>query len=809
MMSTDFPLLSGDRLITTITQAVQALPTALSQPLSHDHLFACVTRFAHRIAQGEFDLPFGPGQRDELLSYCRPDVLRQKVLHELGDTPFQLRRFTYRDARFEAWAPLGCVLHVTPSNAPLLPFLATLESLLAGNVNWVRPSTSDPLSAAVLKAFTECDDSGVLSRRIVSWPIDSADVHQLLPHVDGMSAWGGDEALSSLREKLKPGCRWIPWGHKISFAYVTPDAMQSAAADAIFDGIADAICRQNQQACSSPQLVLVDSEVPATLAHAGDMLAAALTRRADKWPAIDIGTSQAADIQMAVSHALAEQAFEQQLGNIWKGEGWRVIWKHLVALDASPLFRTVLLRPMPRSRLASALQPWRGYLQTCGLACEQMELATLCEQLIDAGVGRISQPEHMHDGYIGEPHDNERALTRFARRVSVSPATTMVAGRAVLSSAAATPVIAEAPVMGREAFMQAGHNNSARLFFRSGGTSTGTPVLAAFSYRDYHLQMRAAADGLFAAGLDPSSDRIINLLYAGNLYGGLLSSFVSLDKLDAVHYPMAQGADDNHDEVADLIATQGIDTIIGMPSTVHLLFRRAEARLRAYGGIRKVFLGGEHLTVAQRDYIAGFGVTLIRSAIYGSNDAGPLGHACAHSEDGVFHLLSDVQALEIVGEDADRPVPAGEVGRLLFTSLARDAQDIRRYDIGDLGCLIVGACACGLPAPRFRLLGRHGQLHRVGTMMLNLPKLKETIDMPVQFHIESHEGVDLLVVCVDGDPALARRRLMEVSSVAQIVSQGLALLEVVRGDQFAFAHHSRSGKAALVLDSRRASSSHQ
>ena len=136
-----------------------------------------------------------------------------------------------------------------------------------------------------------------------------------------------------------------------------------------------------------------------------------------------------------------------------------------------------------------------------------------------------------------------------------------------------------------------------------------------------------------------------------------------------------------------------------MPSTLYQLFTREEAILRDYGGIQKLLLGGEHMGVAQRDYIHGFGVKTIRSALYGSVDAGPLGHACTHCPDGVFHP-DDGYSMAGDCRPARRSARrAGNAGRLLFTSTAREGQKVIRYDIGDMGRWLPGECPCGAPAP--------------------------------------------------------------------------------------------------------------
>jgi phenylacetate-coenzyme A ligase PaaK-like adenylate-forming protein len=803
--------LSGAALSTAIETATQRLPGSLAQRLPTSLLLECVERFAQMLRQGWQSHLLLPAQRQELLSYCNVEHLLLKLERELGDDPMRLRRINYRQAHFEAWRPLGCVLHVMPSNAPLLGFLATLESLMAGNVNWVRPSASDRLSEVLLDGLAGCDPSGVLRQHIVLWPIASADIAALLPYVDGVSAWGGDAALEALRAQLRPGCRWIAWGHKISFVYLTTAAFEAAvsaadapaARDRLFDEIIDEVCRHSQSACSSPQLVLVDSDDVTILQACGEQLAQAFARRAMHWPAPEMETGQAASMTSTIEMARMRLAFENVQGQVWADPHWRVIWEHSCALAASPLSRTLLLRPLPRSQLCQALLTWRGYLQTCGLVCAGTEVASLSDHLLKAGVGRITAAADMHQGYIGEPHDNERALTRLARRVSVSMPPHQVIARATLDPAADASRMpdTDVPVLSKKQFGNATFKPAARLYFRSGG-STGQPQMAAYSYRDYHRQMRAAADGLYAAGLDPDTDRVLNLLYAGNLYGGLLSSFVALDKLDAVHFPMANPVNDNYEMIGEFIASQQINTLIGGPSHIYQLFHRAERRLREFGGVRKLFLGGEHISSEQRSFLASFGIPLICSAVYGSNDAGPLGHACSYSDDGVFHLLDDVQQLEIVAEHDDRPVAPGMIGRLLFSSLAREAQDVIRYDIGDLGRMLPGTCGCGLPSKRFQLLGRHGNMFAFSVELIDSTRLLHELAMPAQFVIDIQDGLDRLTVYVHGDPDVARERIYRVENMACVLQAGRGLLEVRFRNQADFECRHQSGKATIATDLR-------
>jgi hypothetical protein len=126
-----------------------------------------------------------------------------------------VRRINYREPLFEGWRPLGVVVHITPANAELLPFFAIIESLLVGNINWLRPSASEQgMTIDLLEAFTHFDLTGQLANFVAVIPVETTRLSLLLTHADGVSAWGGDTALDAIRQQLPGGCRWIPWGIK-------------------------------------------------------------------------------------------------------------------------------------------------------------------------------------------------------------------------------------------------------------------------------------------------------------------------------------------------------------------------------------------------------------------------------------------------------------------------------------------------------------------------------------------------------------------------------------------------------------------
>ena len=183
-------------LETTLERLHQQLPRLLNAPIDSDTVIETAVQFAGQLQANAIELPLEDEQRQGLIDFCQRSTLSTKLERELGVQPRSLRRIDYQQARFESSHPLGLVVHVTPGNAPLLAFCAVDESLLAGYVNWLRPSSSDEgLTARLLAALVQCDTSDTLADFIAVLPVTTAQIPQLCAHADGVSAWGGEQAL--------------------------------------------------------------------------------------------------------------------------------------------------------------------------------------------------------------------------------------------------------------------------------------------------------------------------------------------------------------------------------------------------------------------------------------------------------------------------------------------------------------------------------------------------------------------------------------------------------------------------------------
>jgi len=119
--------------------------------------------------------------------------------------------------------------------------------------------------------------------------------------------------------------------------------------------------------------------------------------------------------------------------------------------------------------------------------------------------------------------------------------------------------------------------------------------------------------------------------------------------------------------------------------------------------MKGIILGGEKIFPHQKEKIRDvFGSPV--SERYGCQEFCNIAEECDRHEG--MHINADGLLVEIVGPDG-KPVPTGEVGEVVVTSLDNFAMPFIRYKLGDMGSLMDGQCPCGRGLPRLKeIVGR-------------------------------------------------------------------------------------------------------
>ena len=165
------------------------------------------------------------GVLTQLSQILEPNYLQTKLRKELGTTAPNILERSYPESYYEMWAPMGCLVHVMPSNVFVVAALGLLEGLLANNVNVVKLSARDTSFAALFaQELVRHDSSQRLQQYVAVLRLSSQQdtvLRRLFKQADAVSAWGGETAIAAIRAQVPAHVRVITWGHKVSFGYIS------------------------------------------------------------------------------------------------------------------------------------------------------------------------------------------------------------------------------------------------------------------------------------------------------------------------------------------------------------------------------------------------------------------------------------------------------------------------------------------------------------------------------------------------------------------------------------------------------------
>lgn len=142
---------------------------------------------------------------------------------------------------------------------------------------------------------------------------------------------------------------------------------------------------------------------------------------------------------------------------------------------------------------------------------------------------------------------------------------------------------------------------------------------------------------------------------------------------------------------------------------------------------------------------------------------------CSHHAG--IHYWADYYVLEILDPETLQPVPEGEVGEMVVTTLRKEAVPLIRYRTRDLTRLIPGRCACGSILPRHdRILGRSDDMIIFRAVNIYPGQVDHVlsaisgIGSEYQIHLERKEdGRDYMTLRVERDQGVDSNRNKELA----------------------------------------------
>ena len=241
-----------------------------------------------------------------------------------------------------------------------------------------------------------------------------------------------------------------------------------------------------------------------------------------------------------------------------------------------------------------------------------------------------------------------------------------------------------------------------RLHSSSG--TTGTPTVILHTQKDLEEWAAQVARNLWMVGLRPD-DVFQNSSGYGMFTGGLGFQY-GAERLGMLTIPAAAG---NSIRQIKFITDFGTTALHAVPSYVTRLYEVMQSMgvdPRRDTKLKVLAIGAEPHSEEQRRRIEEMMGVKAYNSFGMSEMCGPgVGFEC--QEQNGLHFWEDYYIVEIVDPETLEPVPDGEVGELVLTSLCREAMPLLRYRTRDLTRVLGRTCPCGRNHVRIdRMRGR-------------------------------------------------------------------------------------------------------
>jgi phenylacetate-CoA ligase len=224
----------------------------------------------------------------------------------------------------------------------------------------------------------------------------------------------------------------------------------------------------------------------------------------------------------------------------------------------------------------------------------------------------------------------------------------------------------------------------------SSGT-TGNPTIVGYTRKDIGVWSECMARCLTAYGV--TRNDIFSVAYGYGLFTGGLGAHNGVEMVGASVVPASTGNTEKH---AKLIRDLGITGIACTPSYALYLAETMEqiGITKEQIKLRVGAFGAEPWTESMREEIQER-LGLKGFNIYGLSEImGPSVSYECQAQDG-SHINEDHFFPEIINPVTLEPLPKGQPGELVFTTLTKEGMPVLRYRTRDLCSLMTGECSCG------------------------------------------------------------------------------------------------------------------
>ena len=241
-----------------------------------------------------------------------------------------------------------------------------------------------------------------------------------------------------------------------------------------------------------------------------------------------------------------------------------------------------------------------------------------------------------------------------------------------------------------------------RLHSSSG--TTGNPTVILHTQKDLDEWANQVGRNLWMVGLRPD-DVFQNSSGYGMFTGGLGFQY-GAERIGMLTIPAAAGNSLRQIKFMTDFGTPAVHAVPSYVTRLHEVMQEQGVDPRRDTKLRVLAIGAEPHSEEQRKRIEEMMGVKAYNSFGMSEMCGPgVGFEC--KEQNGLHFWEDYYIVEIVNPETLEPVPDGEIGELVLTTLCREAMPLLRYRTRDLTRVLGRSCPCGRNHVRLdRMRGR-------------------------------------------------------------------------------------------------------
>jgi len=308
------------------------------------------------------------------------------------------------------------LVHIAAGSIPNPTLTSIVFGLLTRSAQFVKcASGSSFLPRMFAHSIYDAEPKLGACLEIAEWSGGSAGLESaLFTEADCVTATGSDETLAAIRVQLPIKTRFLGYGHRVSFGFVTAEVLHGSRAKKIVAAAADDVVAWNQLGCLSPHVIYVEAGGEVSPENFAELLADELERREQTEPRGELPAGHAAVIASRRGIYEVRAAHSPETTRHWCSKdstAWTVVFEADTRFQMSCLNRFIYVKAV--SELTAALQgadEIRGKVSTVGIAAPEEKLNEIALQLARWGATRVCPLGQMQNPPLAWRHDGRPAL---------------------------------------------------------------------------------------------------------------------------------------------------------------------------------------------------------------------------------------------------------------------------------------------------------------------------------------------------------------------------------------------------------------